>query len=222
MNLWNTRILVVAPHADDETLGCGGMLSRYGENASVLTLTLGRTPAGDHEQTLQERNRALAVLGVTTSDTNRTTTASIVFPGKQGRLDTVPMSDVVSAIDNSISALHPTSVFFPYASHHQDHEVTYRAVLAALRPREVTNRIRLVALYEYPYAAAWPPPVLPGGKFYLELSEHELGQKVRAFAEYKTQHGYLTPERVREWAVTRGHEVGFGAAEAFWLVRGIL
>ena len=36
------RILVVAPHADDETIGCGGLLLKYARQTDVLLLTDGR------------------------------------------------------------------------------------------------------------------------------------------------------------------------------------
>lgn len=41
------RILVVAPHPDDESVGCGGLLARFGPQCDLLLLTDGRkgTPA---------------------------------------------------------------------------------------------------------------------------------------------------------------------------------
>ena len=36
------RFLVVAPHPDDETVGCGGLLAHYGPQCEVLLLTDGR------------------------------------------------------------------------------------------------------------------------------------------------------------------------------------
>ncbi len=36
------RILVVAPHADDESIGCGGLLIKYAKQADVLLLSDGR------------------------------------------------------------------------------------------------------------------------------------------------------------------------------------
>lgn len=36
------RILIVAPHPDDETLGCGGLLALFGPQCDVLLLTDGR------------------------------------------------------------------------------------------------------------------------------------------------------------------------------------
>lgn len=38
----NDRILIVAPHPDDETIGCGGILAFYGSQCDVLLLTDGR------------------------------------------------------------------------------------------------------------------------------------------------------------------------------------
>lgn len=36
------KILIVAPHPDDETLGCGGLLAKYGKQCDVLLVTDGR------------------------------------------------------------------------------------------------------------------------------------------------------------------------------------
>lgn len=51
----NQRILIVAPHPDDETLGCGGILALYGPQCDVLLMTDGRKggPA-DGSQTEEE------------------------------------------------------------------------------------------------------------------------------------------------------------------------
>lgn len=38
----NEKILIVAPHPDDESLGCGGLLAIYGKQCDVLLLTDGR------------------------------------------------------------------------------------------------------------------------------------------------------------------------------------
>lgn len=38
----NKKILVVAPHADDESIGCGGLISLYGKQCDLLLLTDGR------------------------------------------------------------------------------------------------------------------------------------------------------------------------------------
>lgn len=43
---FNERILVVAPHPDDESIGCGGLIIKYGEKCDVLLITDGRNGDG--------------------------------------------------------------------------------------------------------------------------------------------------------------------------------
>ena len=38
----NDKCLVLAPHADDESIGCGGLLLKYPNNFEVVVLTDGR------------------------------------------------------------------------------------------------------------------------------------------------------------------------------------
>lgn len=221
---WDDRILVLAPHADDEALGCGGLLAakkRAGKQCCVDFLSFGETPARRAVQTLDEVRASMRALGLAEEDW------AIVPAGldRQSRLDMVAQRDLVGSIDARIDEFRPTSIFVAYASHHQDHQAVYRATLAALRPREATIGVML-ALYEYPYAAVWPAPELPGGKFLFLLSPADLSAKLAACAAYESQFArpgtWLTVDRVRRWAETRGEEVGEAAAEAFWLVRGIL
>jgi LmbE family N-acetylglucosaminyl deacetylase len=62
----NERVLVLAPHMDDETIGCGGTLARHiacGAQVTVMFLTDGRL-GGGVETRRQEAQRALQELGV--------------------------------------------------------------------------------------------------------------------------------------------------------------
>ena len=218
---WAKKVLIVAPHADDETLGCGGLimhaLNFCSGKVRVLIAALGHEASTTTEQTQGELDAAMKVLGVEDY--------RVLWPGYQGRLNEVRTSALITSLDKELSDFRPTAVFAPYASHHQDHRTLYEAVVASMRPRSVTLPIELFALFEYPYAAAWPAPDLPGGKFYLTISEGYLARKLAALAEYKTQFArdtWCSLEHVESWARQRGHEVGRTAAEAFWVVRGLL
>lgn len=46
----NDRILIVAPHPDDESIGCGGLLCLYSDQCDVLVLTDGRLGQGNMSQ----------------------------------------------------------------------------------------------------------------------------------------------------------------------------
>lgn len=57
------RILVVSPHQDDETIGCGGLLLLYGSQCDVLLLTDGRkglsNKYNDENKLVEIRNKEL-------------------------------------------------------------------------------------------------------------------------------------------------------------------
>lgn len=70
----NEKILVVAPHPDDESLGCGGLMSKYGKQCDVLLLTDGRRGKSEKRKNcsdkeiisirLQELKKALEIAGI--------------------------------------------------------------------------------------------------------------------------------------------------------------
>lgn len=58
------KILVVAPHPDDESIGCGGLLALYGRQCDILLLTDGRNGhgssfTGDEEELAAQREEEL-------------------------------------------------------------------------------------------------------------------------------------------------------------------
>ena len=65
------RILIIAPHPDDECIGAGGILAMYSALCRVLVLTDGRQGQGDaapeieKEIRKQEFARKMQFLGIT-------------------------------------------------------------------------------------------------------------------------------------------------------------
>ena len=58
----STKILVVTPHQDDETIGCGGFLALYGRQCDILLLTDGRfgiSDSDDYEKNIKIRDKEL-------------------------------------------------------------------------------------------------------------------------------------------------------------------
>src|SRR5699024_5212280 len=142
------RILVFAPHPDDETLGCGGLMGKAksaGAEVFVQFLTVGDTadqsPRGF--STAQERYTQIK------RDSNhfRWDDALMARPGDTDhlRLDTLPRVELNQLIEResplSISNLRPTVVIAPHrTSYNHDHQVTAEAVHTALRPSNARLR----------------------------------------------------------------------------------
>lgn len=53
------KLLIVAPHPDDETIGCGGILSLYGPQCDVLLLTDGRRGIPEGSTFTQDETAAI-------------------------------------------------------------------------------------------------------------------------------------------------------------------
>jgi N-acetylglucosamine malate deacetylase 1 len=135
------RILVLAPHMDDEVFGCGGTLAqaiRGGAQVAVIYLTDGRKShakrfasltgqaLADAESALVERrkheaHRAARLLGIDR-------TIFLDFP--DGALAITPTS--VTHLAEAIAGAAPECVFLPFLSDtHPDHWVTNGLWLAA-------------------------------------------------------------------------------------------
>lgn len=221
------RILVIAPHCDDEVIGCGGLMyiaKKYDNQIKVVIGAVGDTKfyhlgrvvtAKERKQELEE---ALKSLGLSVQD------LVILYEHMEGKLDTLAIQDVISRLDAIIFDFKPTMVFIPLPSFHQDHKIIHEASFASLRPSSATTNIRMVAAYEYPLTA-WGFANESGGKMYLDISDC-MEKKLNALKMHKSQlrdnSHPLSPEAVQLWAQRRGLECGCLYAEAFFILRSML
>jgi len=164
--LTNGTALVLAPHADDETLGCGGLIatkSRRGEPVHVVFVSdsagspESRPPADQAARRRMEALAALAVLGVPAPRAH-------FLGAPDGRLNRLPADEsarVTTALSMLLTQLCPTEIFVPYlgggSSEHDAAVCLARAALAAADRRPV--------VWEYPVWAWWSPRRLTGQLF---------------------------------------------------------
>ncbi len=209
---------MLAPHPDDEVLGCGGTIARrvaegWRVDVVVARLTSGDASPAEVAELRADLVRAGEVLGVT-----RTT---VLIEGGEGDLDHLPRRELVARIDTLFEEEGYAEVLFPYASHHQDHRAVHEAVFSALRPRPALNGLRRVGLYEYPWVG-WDPAPPPGGRWYVDISEH-LETKIAALEAYRDlrdRDGHpISIAGVRALAAQRGVECGVRHAELFRVLR---
>ncbi len=130
-------VVVLAPHMDDEVIGCGGTLARHvgcGADVTVVFLTDGRRggsrgagAAGAAEVAAtrkQESRRALAELGIT---------KIVYLDGEDGRLGAAQLGSsagIAGALRAALSAARPDIVYLPsFLEEHPDH----RAASALLK-----------------------------------------------------------------------------------------
>lgn len=219
------RVLVVAPHPDDEVLGPGGTIARLateGAEVAVVIMTRGRPPQFSEESTealRAETKAAHATLGVTTSH-------FLDFPA--AGLDTVPHAEVNRELGRVFAEVRPTTLFVPFIGDmHADHQHTFSSALVCARPGR-DGAPRAIYAYETLSETFWNAPYLTADfapVVFVDISS-SIDTKLDALACYRSQ--LLPPpherslEAVRALATLRGASVDVAAAEGFVLIRQIL
>lgn len=218
------NVLVLAPHPDDEVLGCGGTICRHianGDRVVVLVATRGAPELYSDEaiaQTRAEAKRAHERLGVTE-------TRFLEFPAPA--LDTVPRYQIANAVADVIRELEIEVLYVPHHGDiHSDHGHLYHAALVAARPHADCPVKRILA-YETISETEWSPP-RPDAAFvptvFIDISEH-LAAKLEAMSCFETQVQPPPSARslrtIEALARFRGSTIARDAAESFMLIREI-
>jgi len=149
--LGRERILVLAPHPDDETLACGGVLARHAgrDTAFVIVATdgshgaYGADPVALATRRREELASATAALGLAP-------TRVACWDLEDGTLST-QIDDIVERLQRALDELRPTIVLSPWALDiHSDHAALGRAA-------RVATAGRALELLEY-VTWAWDRP----------------------------------------------------------------
>lgn len=225
-----SRVLVVAPHADDETLGAGGSIARFaraGHDVTVAVMT-GHGEA-DHplwprslwETIRGEAREAHAALGVRNVIYREIPAACVAdYPTWKLNRDAAEVLDEV----------RPELLLVPFALDlHKDHREIFNAFCVAWRPVSDAGRgVREIYAYETLSETHWNVPYVEQGfmpNVHVDISE-TLEIKLQALACFKSQMHAAPATRslqaARAQAVWRGAQIGAEAAEAFVLVRRIV
>ncbi|MFK4873904.1 PIG-L deacetylase family protein [Novosphingobium sp. ZW T3_23] len=217
-------VLVVAPHPDDEILGCGGTMARMaqaGMDVQVVVVTSGRPPAFSEEGVARvqaEMRRAHAHIGVSQVH-------MLDFPAAS--LDIVPAAELNAELGRVVRAVRPDTLLVPFLGDiHQDHQLAFLAAMVAARPRDRTVPTRVLAYETLSetnwYAAPLTPPFVPN--VHIDIAG-TLQRKLEAFAMFESQVRDFPDERslitIEALARLRGSTVFSEAAEGFVLVRAI-
>ena len=222
------NILIIAPHNDDEILGCGGIMSKYikqGKTVYVAIVTngfLGAPELFSEEGTKElqgEAKKAHNYLGVQE-------TFLLDFPAVN--LDAIPAYKLSLALSKIISDFRIDTLYIPHRGDiHKDHRITYEAALVAGRP--VNNcTVKRIYAYETLSETEWAAPF--GDDVFIPTVfvniEEDIQAKVEAFRFFNSQIKEFphtrSPEIIRVLSNFRGATVGCKNAESFMLIREIM
>lgn len=214
------KIIVIAPHNDDEILGVGGTmakLAKQGHEVIVCEVTAGDL---DNEMVQLQKREAIAsheLMGV------KTHFMDLPVVGLK-EMKTVELN---SAFQKHLLELDPDVVYIPHKGDmHIDHRMTIEAAMVALRP--VTfPRLRAIYAYETLSETNWNTPSVDNAfipTMFVDIS-NEIDIKLQAMKCHASQLcDYPHPrslDAMKALAMYRGATVCKEYAEAFMVIREV-
>jgi len=222
------RILVIAPHADDETFGAGGTIARYAEEGHevVVAVMTGHGtecqhplwPEGLWHQIRSEAREAHAILGVTKTIFEEIPAATV---------SDQPFWKLTRTTSGVIDRVEPDILFVPFPMDlHKDHRELFHAFSVGWRTcSEAGRKIREVYCYEVVSETHWNIPYVEQGflpNVWVDITRY-LEKKLEAAARYESQIRPAPDSRslraIKALAEWRGSQMHMEAAEAFFMVR---
>lgn len=200
-SLNNEKCLLLAPHPDDETFGCAGMLINYPQNFHVMCITDGR--CGGYNLSEEENivvrkaefERAMEVFGVKSYEFLEIQDRKLIYNYEN-----------FSSLDISTYDY----VFLPNCfDQHKDHKAVTVLLKKLLRHKKHKSDLKIV-FYEI-----WSP--LPLINKILDIT-FIIDKKREAIKVYESQHNYLNFEDgIIGLNQYRGMQISVGYAEGYCL-----
>jgi LmbE family N-acetylglucosaminyl deacetylase len=217
------KVMVIAPHPDDETLGCGGTLLKHAAQGDRLYWGIVTTLAGMPGATpahVKRRESVIASVG-----------KAFPFAGiLRGRwpattLDAIPRAEMVAWFRKIMEEVKPQILYLPFPHDaHSDHGSVFEAAYACTKSFRAPY-LQSVRVMEIPSETEFAPP-LPSRCFqpnlFVDISDF-LEAKLKVLRHYR---GELQPHpfprstgALRALARWRGSTAGCAAAEAFQVLK---
>jgi LmbE family N-acetylglucosaminyl deacetylase len=226
-----SRILVVAPHADDETLGMGGTIARLASEGNEIYVAVmtghgkGKHPLAGRsawDVVRTEAKQAMKILGV----------QELLFSEIPAVLvsHTSPIEVNQEAL-NILKKIEPEELYIPFSwDLHKDHrDISYSFYVACRPHTELGQNVKRILMYEtvsethWNYGSGIEPGFIPN--CWVNIEKY-LNKKLEAATCYQSQ---LRPfpdarsiEALKALAAWRGSLASMNAAEGFILVRSFI
>ena len=221
------KALIIAPHCDDEVLGCGGIISKYNKeiNFNVLICTNANKGAPEifSEKYINivrsEAKSCHKFLGV-----KKTLFLDLPAP----RLDQFPIYKVSNEIKKIIEINKFDTIFIPSkADLHVDHKIIFHASIVASRSinkNSPKNILSYETLSETDFGS-FESKNFFRSQLFIRLNKKEINKKIKAFSFYKSQlkSGFhpRTKLSIFDLAKARGRLVNSQYCESFELIKSI-
>lgn len=196
--------LIIAPHIDDDVIGCGGILD---EECLVYYCGVDSFHVVDKEQRVLEAKAVQKVAG------------HRFLVSENNTVNSYELTSIKNELEFFVNQYKPEEVLLPWPSYNQDHQTVYNAAMIALRPHDKNHFVKRVLLYEEP-DCFWPgikEAFKP--QLYREIDIERKLTLYRLMPSQIRQH--RSEDALRALSMVRGATIGVPTAEAFSILRWV-
>jgi len=214
------KILILSPHADDEILGCGGLISKFSKlNYEINVLIMTNANKGAPEIFKSKEIKMLRKEAKIAN--NFIGSKRLFFENLPAiNLNNYPVYKISMIINKYIKDINPEIILIPSANDiHDDHKIIFKAAKVSMRPNKKSN-LKKILSYEVLSETEWNED----GKsfnpnYFVCLTKSDINNKVKAFLKYKSQVKKFPHPRSKEGIINlsrlRGSQVFAEYAEAY-------
>ncbi|NQT23519.1 MAG: PIG-L family deacetylase [Candidatus Omnitrophica bacterium] len=215
------RVMIVAPHPDDETLGCGGTILKLKKQKKEIywvIVTNISVKQGFSPRKVDTRQNEIEKVAKFYGFDN---VYKLDYP--TAMLEAISVKDIIDRFSSVINKIKPDSIFIPYQNDiHFDHRITSQAVISCTKTFR-TPFIKRLSMYEVISETEFGSSVFVPNSF-CDITDYT-DKKIKAMKIYKGEMGKhpfpRSEEAIMAQAVLRGATAGYKHAEAFHLLKEI-
>ena len=212
-----SRVLVIAPHPDDETLGCGGTLLKHKEAGDDIYWMIVTAVPDSSTRDMQ----------VYIVDDNYGFSNVFDFRHQPGQLSSADIPQIISDVNNVYTRIKPNTIYLPFHSDiHSDHRIVFQAAYScskSFRFSSITRILMMEIISETEFALPTPTHAFTPNVF-VDISDY-IDEKIKIMSMYTSEVGEFpfprSEENIRALSMFRGATAGCNHAEAFMLLKEI-
>ena len=216
-----TKVVVISPHPDDETLGCGGTILRHKNKKDIVHLLVFTDvfeKNGWNKKFVKSRRSEIDKLVKIYKLDSYT---NLGIPTKE--VDKIDLSILIDKLDKILKKLKPEIIYFPYNNDiHSDHQIISKVTAACIKPFR-NSFVKKALMYEVLSETNFN--ILDNNSFkpnyYINISAY-ISKKLSILKIFKSEfklHPFpRSIDAVKSLSIIRGSESNFKFAEAFKLI----
>lgn len=215
------KVLVVSPHADDETLGAGGSILKHkaeGDQVFWLNMcTLKENFGYALELVIERREQVEKICDAYSLD------GYIDFELEPACLDVYPRNELIKRMGQAMTRIAPDVVILPHRGDiHSDHRIAFEVVMACTKVFRYPSIKRIMSMEILSETDFADPAEVFCADYFVDISDY-LEKKIEIMRIYSSElgtHPFPRNENsIRASALLHGITAGVEYAEAFHIIK---